>query len=221
MKDIKLLSSIHSCIPGISRKGLNNNMNLKNFLEAHQLKDNVIKFTGDLGSCLVSYDYWFLSGFYLLKDLVEIQKEPIEIINFGVVNIFLYTKFFLNQTSNAPMSVIKDSYLVSVNDSKFGDLRLLRTDFPLLLPQNTHIRILISSTDVLHSWSIPAFGIKVDAVPGRLNQISLFSKSQGIFYGQCSELCGINHAFMPIEVYISDSATFYKILFFLIRSKII
>ena len=125
--------------------------------------------------------------------------------------------FFISQIPPTPKSVIKDSYLVSLNDLNMGELRLLKTDFPLILPQNTHIRILISSTDVLHSWSVPAFGIKVDAVPGRLNQISLFPKNQGIFYGQCSELCGINHAFMPIEVYILDSKTFYKIFFFLVR----
>jgi cytochrome c oxidase subunit 1 len=114
---------------------------------------------------------------------------------------------------------LKDSYLINLNELNFGDLRLLKTDFPLLIPQNTHIRILVSSTDVLHSWSVPAFGVKVDAVPGRLNQISIFVKNQGIFYGQCSELCGINHAFMPIEVFVLNSKLFYKILFYLIQSK--
>jgi cytochrome c oxidase subunit 1 len=141
----------------------------------------------------------------------------------GLFNIFSFTKFFYKKIPDFDpilVSVIKDSYLVGSNDLNFGDLRLLKTDFPLLLPQNTHIRILISSTDVLHSWSVPVFGIKVDAVPGRLNQISLFSKSQGIFYGQCSELCGINHAFMPIEVYVLNSKMFYKIFFFLVQSQL-
>jgi cytochrome c oxidase subunit 1 len=150
--------------------------------------------------------------------------KVIEAQNVDYLNIFSFTKFFYKE--NLPpvnpvlVPVIKDSYLVGSNDLKFGDLRLLKTDFPLLLPQNTHIRILISSTDVLHSWSVPAFGIKVDAVPGRLNQISLFSKSQGIFYGQCSELCGINHAFMPIEVYVLNSQMFYKVFFFLVQSQL-
>jgi heme/copper-type cytochrome/quinol oxidase subunit 2 len=60
--------------------------------------------------------------------------------------------------------------------------------------------VLITSVDVLHSWAVPAFGIKMDAVPGRLNQVSLFIKREGVFYGQCSEICGVNHGFMPIAV---------------------
>jgi heme/copper-type cytochrome/quinol oxidase subunit 2 len=70
----------------------------------------------------------------------------------------------------------------------------------VVLPINTHIRLLITSADVLHSWAIPSFGIKVDACPGRLSQAALFIKREGIYYGQCSEICGINHAFMPIVV---------------------
>jgi cytochrome c oxidase subunit 2 len=77
-------------------------------------------------------------------------------------------------------------------------LRLLEVDNRLILPWNEHIRIMITSTDVLHSWAVPSLGIKMDACPGRLNQVSLFINRPGIFYGQCSEICGINHAFMPI-----------------------
>ena len=68
------------------------------------------------------------------------------------------------------------------------------------LPINTHIRVLITSTDVIHAWAIPSLGIKCDAYPGRLNQVSTFIKREGIFHGQCSELCGVNHGFMPIVV---------------------
>jgi heme/copper-type cytochrome/quinol oxidase subunit 2 len=64
----------------------------------------------------------------------------------------------------------------------------------------THIRLLVSSADVLHSWTVPSFGVKVDACPGRLNQLNLFVKRTGLFFGQCSEICGVNHAFMPIAV---------------------
>jgi cytochrome c oxidase subunit 1 len=103
-----------------------------------------------------------------------------------------------------------DSYMINDSDLKKGDLRLLKTDKPLFLPKNTHIRFIITSSDVLHSWTIPSFGIKVDAVPGRLNQASAFIKNSGVFYGQCSELCGVNHAFMPIEIYVVPNIYFYN-----------
>lgn len=107
-----------------------------------------------------------------------------------------------------------DSYMVHEAELNFGDLRLLKTDMPLFLPKNTHIRLLITSSDVLHSWAVPSFGVKVDAVPGRLNQTSIFLKNTGTFYGQCSELCGVNHAFMPIEVYVVNPIDFYNYVYF-------
>lgn len=93
-----------------------------------------------------------------------------------------------------------DSYMVSTNDLTKGSFRLLEVDNIVLLPTNTHIRILVTAADVLHSWAVPSFGIKVDACPGRLSQASLYIKREGLFYGQCSEICGINHGFMPIVV---------------------
>lgn len=93
-----------------------------------------------------------------------------------------------------------DSYMVPEEDLIGGGLRLLEVDNRIVLPTKTHIRILLTSADVLHSWTVPSFGIKIDACPGRLNQTSLFIKRQGIFYGQCSEICGVNHGFMPIAV---------------------
>jgi cytochrome c oxidase subunit 2 len=68
------------------------------------------------------------------------------------------------------------------------------------MPRLTPIRMIITASDVLHSWAIPSFGVKLDACPGRLNQVSLYVKRSGLFYGQCSELCGIQHSFMPIAV---------------------
>jgi cytochrome c oxidase subunit 2 len=81
-----------------------------------------------------------------------------------------------------------------------GSFRLLDTDEHLILPSNTPIRFLISSTDVIHSWSIPSLGIKMDAIPGKLNQIGLEIYRSGLYFGMCQELCGINHAFMPITL---------------------
>jgi cytochrome c oxidase subunit 2 len=93
-----------------------------------------------------------------------------------------------------------DSYMVSEEDLEEGDLRLLEVDRKVWLPTNTHIRVLVTAADVLHCWAIPSLGIKMDAVPGRLNQVSMFIKREGVFFGQCSELCGVNHGFMPIAI---------------------
>jgi len=97
-----------------------------------------------------------------------------------------------------------DSYMLSTEDLTKGNLRLLEVDNRIILPINTHIRIIVTAADVLHSWAVPSFGIKVDACPGRLNQASLFIKREGVFYGQCSEICGVNHGFMPIVIRAVD-----------------
>lgn len=90
--------------------------------------------------------------------------------------------------------------MVPTSDLNSGDFRLLEVDNRLVVPINTHVRILVTGADVLHSFSVPALGLKMDAVPGRLNQTGLFIKRPGVFYGQCSEICGANHSFMPIVV---------------------
>lgn len=93
-----------------------------------------------------------------------------------------------------------DSYMVPESDLNLGDRRMLEVTEAVVLPINTYIRILVSSADVLHSFAVPSLGLKVDAVPGRLNQLSVFIKRQGVFYGQCSEICGVSHGMMPITV---------------------
>lgn len=103
-------------------------------------------------------------------------------------------------TSENPQGINFDSYMIPEDDLVKGELRLLEVDRRVVLPIETHIRLLITSADVLHSWAVPSLGIKLDACPGRLNQVSLFIKRPGVFYGQCSEICGINHGFMPIVV---------------------
>jgi cytochrome c oxidase subunit 1 len=93
-----------------------------------------------------------------------------------------------------------DSYMILEEDLMLGGMRLLEVDQRLILPLKTSIRILLTSSDVLHSFAIPSLGLKIDACPGRLNQVALFINRSGVFYGQCSEICGINHGFMPIVV---------------------
>lgn len=97
-------------------------------------------------------------------------------------------------------SLAFDSYMVPEADLEPGQLRLLEVDNRIVLPTHTHLRVLITSADVLHSWAVPSLGVKVDACPGRLNQASIFIKREGVFYGQCSEICGVNHGFMPIVI---------------------
>ena len=86
------------------------------------------------------------------------------------------------------------------SDLEIGQIRLLEVDNPIVLPENTHVRFIVTSTDVLHDFAIPAAGIKIDATPGRLNQSSFFSEREGELFGQCSELCGTYHGFMPIAI---------------------
>nr|YP_010268826.1 cytochrome c oxidase subunit II [Thetibates serena]UIG88159.1 cytochrome c oxidase subunit 2 [Thetibates serena]UIG88166.1 cytochrome c oxidase subunit 2 [Thetibates serena] len=93
-----------------------------------------------------------------------------------------------------------DSYMKPSNEIMKNEFRLLETDNHVVLPMNNQIRILVTATDVLHSWTIPSLGIKIDAVPGRLNQGFMFISRPGIMYGQCSEICGTNHSFMPITL---------------------
>nr|ANC65494.1 cytochrome c oxidase subunit 2 [Hirudo verbana] len=93
-----------------------------------------------------------------------------------------------------------DSYMLPEEDLKIGDYRLLEVDNRLILPMLQEIRMVISSADVIHSWTVPSLGVKLDAVPGRLNQISMYMLKSGVYYGQCSEICGVNHSFMPISI---------------------
>ncbi|NP_007565.1 cytochrome c oxidase subunit II (mitochondrion) [Alligator mississippiensis] len=93
-----------------------------------------------------------------------------------------------------------DSYMIPTQDLPQGHFRLLEVDHRMITPTNSTIRVLITAEDVLHSWAIPSIGTKMDAVPGRLNQVMITLANPGVFYGQCSEICGANHSFMPITM---------------------
>ena len=93
-----------------------------------------------------------------------------------------------------------DSYIVPTNELETNGFRLLDVDNRVVLPINNQIRILVTATDVLHSWTVPSLGVKVDATPGRLNQLNFLINRPGLFFGQCSEICGANHSFMPIVI---------------------
>lgn len=93
-----------------------------------------------------------------------------------------------------------DSYIIPTSDLNIGDFRLLEVDNRVVLPMQIEIRVLVTAADVIHAWTVPALGVKVDAVPGRLNQLGFTINQPGVFYGQCSEICGANHSFMPISI---------------------
>nr|ACY06220.1 cytochrome c oxidase subunit II [Ambystoma barbouri] len=96
--------------------------------------------------------------------------------------------------------LVFDSYMIPTQNLNPGEFRLLEVDNRMVVPMESPIRMLISAEDVLHSWAMPSMGIKTDAIPGRLNQTTFIASRPGLFYGQCSEICGANHSFMPIVV---------------------
>ena len=146
-----------------------------------------------------NFFYWDLYFFYyffdslsflFLDDLLLDSCLKTSNRNSLVETNFQYIKF----------QRIFESNLIPSRDLLLGDLRLLEVDQRLILPRNVKIRFLVTSTDVLHSWSIPSLGIKVDACPGRINEVHTNIYRKSIFYGQCSEICGILHGFMPIVI---------------------
>jgi heme/copper-type cytochrome/quinol oxidase subunit 2 len=120
---------------------------------------------------------------------------------------------FVNTTED---NIEFDSYIVPESDLDFGQLRMLEVDNRLIVPEITHARFIITSGDVIHSFSSNALGIKADAYPGRLNQISVYINREGVFYGQCSEICGILHSSMPIVI---ESLRLEKFLSWLIEQS--
>ena len=97
-------------------------------------------------------------------------------------------------------NIIFDSYMIETKDLKKDQPRLLAVDNEVVVPVNKVVKVLITANDVLHAWALPSFGVKRDAVPGRINETWFKAEKVGTYYGQCSELCGIKHAFMPITV---------------------
>nr|WOR80955.1 cytochrome c oxidase subunit II [Allanaspides helonomus] len=106
------------------------------------------------------------------------------------------------------LNVEFDSYMIPSTELNLLNFRLLDVDNRTILPTNTQIRVLISAADVIHSWTIPSLGIKADAIPGRLNQVSFLMNRPGLFFGQCSEICGANHSFMPIVIESTPTTNF-------------
>jgi cytochrome c oxidase subunit 2 len=160
-----------------------------------------------------------IPSFSLLYSLDEIVDPTITLKIIGHQWYWSYEYSDFATISNGE-SLSFDSYMINSTDLTLGTLRLLEVDNRVMLPINTHIRLLISSADVIHSWAVPSFGIKIDATPGRLSQTSIFIKREGVFYGQCSEICGVNHGFMPIVVKGLSISEFTKWISFKIDNLI-
>jgi cytochrome c oxidase subunit 2 len=103
-----------------------------------------------------------------------------------------------------------DSYIIPTNELASNEFRLLDVDNRVVLPINSQIRILVTAADVIHSWTVPALGVKIDGTPGRLNQTNFLINRPGLFYGQCSEICGANHRFIPIVIERIPTKNFIK-----------
>nr|AFP53904.1 cytochrome c oxidase subunit II [Rhinusa florum] len=103
-----------------------------------------------------------------------------------------------------------DSYMIPTEELLESDFRLLEVDNRMVVPFNTQIRIIVTSSDVIHSWTIPSLGVKIDATPGRLNQANFSINRTGLFFGQCSEICGANHSFMPIIIEVVTPEAFIE-----------
>nr|UDF83706.1 cytochrome c oxidase subunit 2 [Allognosta vagans] len=111
------------------------------------------------------------------------------------------------------MNIEFDAYMIPTNELPLEGFRLLDVDNRTILPMNSQIRVLITAADVIHSWTIPALGVKVDGTPGRLNQTNFMINRPGLYFGQCSEICGANHSFMPIVIESVPINSFIKWIF--------
>lgn len=154
-------------------------------------------------------------SFTLLYNLDEIPNPELTLKILGHQWYWSYEISDFNSCSGS-QSLKYSSYMLTSEalkeNNSMGFFRVLDTNKRVVLPTNTHIRLLITAVDVLHSWTVPSFGVKVDACPGRLNQANLFIKRYGVFFGQCSEICGVNHGFMPIAVLAMPSLQYYVLI---------
>jgi cytochrome c oxidase subunit 2 len=134
---------------------------------------------------------------YLMDEIIE-PSVTIKAIGHQWYWSYEYSDYALQDGS----TINFDSYMVPEDELTEGQFRLLEVDNSVKLPVNTHVRVVITAADVLHCWTVPSLGVKADAVPGRLNQVGFLAYREGLFYGQCSEICGANHSKMPIVVEI-------------------
>nr|AII02369.1 cytochrome c oxidase subunit II [Phyllonorycter froelichiella] len=162
----------------------------------------------------------FINRFLLEEQMIELIWTILPAITLIFIALPSLRLLYLLDDINNPLITIKsighqwywsyeysdlknisfDSYMIPSNELNMNNFRLLEVDNRIILPMKTQIRIMITSSDVIHSWTVPSLGVKMDANPGRLNQTNFFINRPGLYYGQCSEICGANHSFMPIMI---------------------
>jgi cytochrome c oxidase subunit 2 len=133
--------------------------------------------------------------------LLYSMDEPLQpTLTLKVVGHQWYWSYEYSNWLEENIPLVFDSYMLNEDELNFGEYRLLQVDNPVVLPVETQLRFIITAEDVIHSFAVPQLGVKLDAIPGRLNQQGVYLYRSGVFYGQCSELCGVNHGFMPIVI---------------------
>jgi cytochrome c oxidase subunit 2 len=194
---------------------------LKNFLETENSKVYAFTHSNSLEIVWTSVPALILlslasPSFSLLYSLDEISNPFLTLKILGHQWYWSYEMSDFNSCSESSQTLKFSSYMLTneflKENNKLGFFRVLETNKRVVLPTNTHVRLLITAVDVLHSWTVPSLGVKVDACPGRLNQANLFIKRFGLFYGQCSEICGVNHGFMPIVMLAVPSDQYYYLI---------
>nr|YP_009441801.1 cytochrome c oxidase subunit II [Eucinetus haemorrhoidalis]AOY39385.1 cytochrome c oxidase subunit 2 [Eucinetus haemorrhoidalis] len=144
-----------------------------------------------------------LPSFQMLYSLEETSSPSLTLKTIG-------NQWFWTYEYSDYKNIEFNSYMIPTNELSMNKFRVLDVDNRIVLPYNHFIRMLITANDVLHSWTIPSLGVKLDAMPGRLNQMSFFINRPGLFFGQCSEICGANHSFMPIVLESTSLKTYSK-----------
>jgi len=137
-------------------------------------------------------------SFRLLYLLDEVISPTITIKVVG--HQWYWSYEYSDYVNESGESIEFDSYMIPESDLELGQFRLLDVDNKVIVPVDTHIRLIVTGADVIHSFAVPSLGIKIDGTPGRLNQTSMLAERVGLFYGQCSEICGVWHGFMPIAI---------------------
>nr|ULQ69279.1 cytochrome c oxidase subunit 2 [Eriocaulon australe] len=140
-----------------------------------------------------------IPSFALLYSMDEVVVDPAITLK-AIGHQWYWTYEYSDYNSSDEQSLTFDSYMIPEDDLELGQLRLLEVDNRVVVPAKTHLRMIVTPADVPHSWAVPSSGVKCDAVPGRSNQTSISVQREGVYYGQCSEIRGTNHAFMPIVV---------------------
>nr|DBA43626.1 TPA_asm: COX2 [Bombus lucorum] len=179
---------------------------LNNFLNLNLLKNHTIEIIWTLTPMIILMIICFPS----LKILYYIDEIMNPYFSIKSIGHQWYWSYEYPEFNNYEF----DSYML--NYESMNQFRLLETDNRLIIPFKISMRMIVSSMDVIHSWTIPSLGIKVDAIPGRINQLNLFCIRPGIYFGQCSEICGMNHSFMPIML----ESTSYELFSNWIKKKL-